>query len=129
MPNIETVIKNHNKQNKDESCNCRKKQKCHLEGGECRAENVIYQATIKTENSSKIYIGLSSNQLKKRIATHNTTINSKPDDKNHLQYKQATELSKLIHKLKNENKNYKLTWKVLKREKNLNQEQQHAGCA
>ena len=82
-----------------------------------RAENVIYQATIKTENSSKIYIGLSSNQLKKRIATHNTTINSKPDDKNHLQYKQATELSKIIHKLKNENKNYKLTWKIIKREK------------
>ena len=124
MPNMETVIKNHNKKltnnnkkNKDESCNCRKKQKCPLEGGECRAENVIYQATIKTENSSKIYIGLSSNQLKKRIATHNTTINSKPDDKNHLQYKQATELSKIIHKLKNENKNYKLTWKIIKREK------------
>ena len=35
-----------------------------LEGGECRAEKVIYQATIKTDNSSKIYIGLNANQLK-----------------------------------------------------------------
>ena len=46
---------------KDESCNCRKKQTCSLEGEECRAENVIWQATIITDNSSKIYIGLSAN--------------------------------------------------------------------
>ena len=62
--------------------------------------NVIYQATIKTDNSSKIYFGLSANQLEKRISTHNTTIKSKPNDKNNLRYKQATELSKLAHKLK-----------------------------
>ena len=62
--------------------------------------NVIYQATIKTDNSSKIYIGLSANQLEKRISTHNTTTKSKPNDKNNLRYKQATELSKLAHKLK-----------------------------
>ncbi len=107
MTNIETIIKNHNKKlinnnevNKDESCNCRKKEECPLNGGECSAENVIYQATIETDNSSKIYIGLSANQLKKRISTHNTTIKSKPNEKNYLQYKQATELSKLAHKLK-----------------------------
>ena len=71
MTNIETIIKNHNKKlinnnevNKDESCNCRMKETCPLDGGECRAENVIYQATIKTDNSTKIHIGLSSNQLK-----------------------------------------------------------------
>ena len=88
MPNMETVIKNHNKtllnsnkEIKDESCNCRNKHKCPLEGGECRAENVIYQATIETEVESKTYIGISANQVKKRIATHKTTINSKPDDK------------------------------------------------
>ena len=129
MANIETIIKNHNKKvinnnkvNKDESCNCRKKETCPLEGVECRAENVIYQATIETDNLTKIYIGLSGNQLKKRISTHNTTIKSNPNDKNYLQYKQATELSKLTHKLKNENKKYKISWKILQREKNLNQE-------
>ena len=88
MTNIETIKENHNKKlinnnevNKDESCNCRKKEACPLNGGECRAENVIYQATIETDNSSKIYIGLSANQLKKRISTHNTTIKSKPNEK------------------------------------------------
>ena len=34
-----------------------------LEGRGCRG-HVIYQATIYTENSLKIYISLSSNQLK-----------------------------------------------------------------
>ena len=54
-------------------------------------------------------IRLSVNQLKKRIATYNTTINSKPNDKNYIQYKQATKLLKLTHKPKNENKKHKLT--------------------
>ena len=45
-----------------------------------------------------------------------TTINSEPEDRNYLQYKQATELSKYIHKLKSENKNYELTWSIIKRE-------------
>lgn len=122
LPNIETIIKNHNKKltnnnkNEDETCNCRSKDKCPLKGGNCRAKNVIYEATIKTDNECKSYIGLSANQLKKRIATHRTTMNSKPEDRNYLQYKQATELSKYIHKLKNENKNYELTWKILERE-------------
>ena len=57
------------------------KETCPLDGGVCRAENVIYQATTKTDNSSKIYIGLSANQLKKRISTHNTTYKSKPNEK------------------------------------------------
>ena len=60
MRNIETIIKNHNKKlinnnriNKDEPCRCRKKQTCPLEGAECKAEYLIYQATIKTEHSTK----------------------------------------------------------------------------
>ena len=99
------------------SYNCRNKQTCPLDGKECRAENVIYKATTKTDNSSKIYTGLSVNQLKKRIATYNTTINSKPNVKNYLQHKQATELLKLTHKPKNENKKHKLTWKILQKKK------------
>ena len=79
-------------------------------------KNVIYQATIKTSNESKSYIGLSANPLKRRVAVHRTTINSKPEDRNYLQYKQATELSKYIHKLKSENKKYEITWSIIERE-------------
>ena len=123
LPNIETIIKNHNKKitndnknSEDETCNCRDKEKCPLKGGLCRAKNVIYQATIKTSNESKSYIGLSANPLKRRVAVHRTTINSKPEDRNYLQYKQATELSKYIHKLKSENKKYEITWNIIERE-------------
>ena len=41
------------------------------EGGECRAENDIYQATIKTDNVLKFYIGLRANQLK-NVKQHTT---------------------------------------------------------
>ena len=86
-----------------------------MKGEKCRAKNVINQATIKTSNEIKSYIGLSANPLKRRVATHRTTVNSKPEDRIYLQYKQATKLSKNIHKLKSENKNYELTWYIIER--------------
>ena len=56
MKNIETIIKNNykkiinnNKVNKDESCNCRKKE-TPLDRGEFKAENLIHQATRKTND-------------------------------------------------------------------------------
>ena len=70
-------------------------------------QKMSFKGNTKRDNSSKIYIGLRANQLKKRISTHYTTIKSKPNDKNYLQYTQATKLSKLTQKLNNENKNYK----------------------
>ena len=38
------------------SCNRRKKEASPHNGGEYMAENLIYQATIETDNLSKIYI-------------------------------------------------------------------------
>ena len=64
-----------------------------------QSKNVIYQAKIKINNEAESQIGLSANQLKKRLATHRTTISSKPEDRNYLQYKQATELSKTFTKI------------------------------
>ena len=104
-----------NKENRDESCSCKKKLESLCEAGYYKPINVVYKTTIEIENISKIYIWLSTNQLKKLITAQKTTINIKADDKNYFQYKQATELQKLSHKLKNENKNYKLVLKVLKK--------------
>ena len=36
-------------------------------------ENVIFEARIESNNDSKVYIGLTENQVKKRIAVHKTT--------------------------------------------------------
>jgi len=124
MPNVEMIIKNHNRKlinnNKietlEESCNCRNKNTCPLKGGNCRTQSVIYEATVRTKNDTKKYIGLTANQIKKRIATHKTTINCKPENKNYDQYVNSTEFSKLIHKLKQEKTDYDLSWKILLKE-------------
>ena len=77
MPNIEMIIKSHIKKllSKekiiDETFNCWDKNKCPLKGGNCKTENVIYEASVsKKKNETKTYIGLKANQLKKRISTH-----------------------------------------------------------
>ena len=123
MPNIEMIIKNHNRKltNKktekpNESCNCKKIDTCPLKGGNCRTESVIYEASVKTKDDTKKYIGLTANKIKQRIASHKTTINVKPENKNYNQYVNSTELSKLIHKLKRENTDYELSWKILLKE-------------
>ena len=120
MPNIASKIKNHNnkimKENSkklDDSCNCRNQESCPMKGRNCRKANVIYEANIITDVETKTYIGLSSNELKKRIASHYTTINCKPENKNYQKYTQSTELSKEIHRLKSKNINYKVDWKII----------------
>lgn len=120
MPNIASIIKRHNskimKANSkkiEDRCNCRIKENCPMKGGNCRRSNVIYEASITTSNSTKTYIGLSSNEIKKRIATHYTTINCKPENKNYQKYIQSTELSKATHWLKSRNINFKIDWKII----------------
>ena len=63
-----------------------------MKGGNCKKPNIIYEASIITDNNTKTYIGLSSNEIKKRIAGHHTTINCKPKNKIYQQYTHATEL-------------------------------------
>ena len=36
-----------------------------MKRGNCRKSNVIYEANITTNNNTKNYIGLSSNEIKK----------------------------------------------------------------
>ena len=84
-----------------------------MKGGNCRRSNVIYEASITTSNSTKTYIGLSSNEIKKRIAAHYTTINCNPENKNYQKYIQSTELSKATHWLKSNNINFKINWKII----------------
>ena len=63
MPNIASIIKRHNNKimktnckKLDDSCNCRKKESCPMKGGNCRKSNVIYEASIITNNNTKTYI-------------------------------------------------------------------------
>ena len=69
MPNMKFVISSHNKYvlsnfnpptQQPDTCNCRKKPDCPLEG-KCLQSNVIYQATVTTATTTEAYVGLATN--------------------------------------------------------------------
>ena len=89
--NVKSIIQSHNKmvlseKGEEESarCNCKKKGECPL-NGECVIKNVIYEATVTTSNSVRLYLRLS------------------------------TELSKHIWKLKEEGEDFDIKWRILRK--------------
>ena len=85
-------------------CNCRNKEKCPLEN-KCLQEDVIYKATINTNNNkdSVEYIG-STNNFKSRFTTHTSSFKNK-------KYSHATTLSKYVWENSIESKGIK--WSIL----------------
>ena len=111
---MKKIISSHNKRilNKDENsaskkmCNC-KKEPCPLDGI-CQIKNVVYQATVESENEEQNYVGLTSTTFKSRHANHKTSFKYESHRKN-------TSLSKYIWDLKDSGKNYNIKWKILGR--------------
>ena len=117
MNNIKVIIQKHNKKtlnnnfNKDKNktdntptCNCRSKNSCPL-NNKCLIKNVIYKATITSNNEIKDYIGSTGNTFKSRWYNHNHSFNNfKEND---------TELAKYIWSLKNNNINYNIKWNII----------------
>ena len=103
MPNIASIIKAHNKQVSTSgtgtdpiTCNCRRKYLCPLQGN-CQATNIIYNAEVKENNNSQLYIGLTEPPFKLRYNNH--TLSFK-----HEKHQNSTELSKHIWQLKRNKK-------------------------
>ena len=80
MPNMKPIISSHNKHvlsktntptEQPDTCNCRKKPECPLEGN-CLQTNVIYQATVARETTTETYVGLATN-FKERYRNHQTS--------------------------------------------------------
>ena len=99
------------------SCNCQKSKiaACPLPGA-CNQDNVIYQATIVTDPPN------TSNNTNKTTETYvGSTVNFKTRHRGHrdsflkLDRKKESELSKYIWKMKEENRNTEITWKILGR--------------
>ena len=109
MENIKSLISHHNKKvlsranNKNDqeisTCKCRNKDSCLL-NGKCLQENVVYKATITTQNKSKEYIGYTGGPFKKRWYTLISDIRNEK--------RKGTELSKCIWKLKPNSKSFSL---------------------
>ena len=85
MPSVKQIIDGHNKAilkkaetttlqpDEGKKRNCRKKEDCPL-NGECMVHEVVYQATVTTENTTETYIGLTANNFKARYGNHQMSI-------------------------------------------------------
>ena len=80
--------------------------------GECLAENIIYEATLSTDDvindTPMKYIGLTATTFKKRFSNHKKSFNYKC-------YENETELSKHFWNLKRANKNPTVAWEIVRR--------------
>ena len=111
--NVASIISSHNRKilntNHPEtrSCNCRNKDSCPL-NNQCLTKNIVYEAKIETEDTIKFYRGLCSTTFKERLAVHNQHIN-------HWKHRNKCELAKYAWELKSQNKDFNISWKILKK--------------
>ena len=104
----ESIISSHNKHVlsnanaptlQPDTCNCRKKPDCPLEG-KCLQTNVIYQVTVTTDTATETYVGLATN-FKERYSNHKTSFR-------HSKRRNETELSKYVWNLQDAKKPFKI---------------------
>jgi len=117
MPNIKTIISNHNKSevikpdqgDVNKNCNCRNPETCPMDGN-CNEQGIIYQAEISTPTANETYIGQCDTTFKLRYRNHMCSFRNE-------RYKHATELSKFIWSLKDKNVKYTIKWRKVKQAK------------
>ena len=80
---------------------------CPMDGN-CLASNIIYQATVNTENAKHTYIGLTSTKFKARLANHLAAFKK-------AELANSCKLAQLIWQLKETNTEYNITWKLISR--------------
>ena len=88
-------------------CNCRKEDKCPL-NGKCLTPKVVYRADVtnKTNNGQKKFFGLAETTFKERCNNHKWEVK-------HIKCQNNTELTKYIWNLKNNNIKYTIKWKII----------------
>ena len=111
--NMSQIIKAHNNKiigpnslNDGESCNCRNRQLCPLEG-KCTTSNIVYEAQVTSNAEVKTYIGLTATTFKTRYSAHRSSFSDS-------RKKNSTELSKYIWALKDRQVPYNITWKIIR---------------
>ena len=113
---MKAIISSHNKyllnysqEETAKDCNCR--GLCPLPmNGDCRRSAVVYQATVKSEATTKTYIGSAETEIKLRLANHKHSFNE-------TKLRNATRLSAYVHNLKDNNRPYDMEWKIAARSK------------
>ena len=115
MPNIGRIIKSYNKKtlsvppntSNEKLCDCRDKSACPV-GNACQQKSLAYGAEITTPNVTFPYIGITKPEFKKRFHNHQTSFR-------HEEYRSSTELSKKVWELKDNNQDFTISWKVIKK--------------
>ena len=79
MPNVKSIIQNHNKivlnpptNTTKKTCNCINKEKCTLQQ-KCLTNSIMYKATLTSSQDAyqhKIYYGITETKFKQRYANH-----------------------------------------------------------
>lgn len=116
LPNIQQIISSHNKtiiakhestnQTKQKKlCNCNKPKDCPLKG-KCLKSSLVYKAEVATVDKTMYYYGHTIKTFKERFRNHVSSFKNS-------QYELSTSLSKYIWKLKNENKNFEISWNIV----------------
>ena len=116
LDNLKSKISQHNKsilsppKNEEERmCSCPKKDKpnCPLQG-KCLSRDIIYKASVTTENNVQHYLGLCETTFKQRLYLHRSCWNA-------IAFKKSTgsELSKYVWSLKNEDVPHSITWEIV----------------
>ena len=84
-----------------------KNDTCPVEG-HCLDEGIIYEATIKSDSEKNKYIGLTEGSFKRRLYGHRQSFKN-------ISLRNATELSKHTWCLKEQGKDYELSWSIIDR--------------
>lgn len=120
MPNIQSIISAKNKKTLGEiqpiiegGCNCRKgTDSCPVEG-KCLTASAIYEAEVKHDNTSKIYVGMTSTSFKTRYSNHLHSFRNKST--------RNTNLANHVWSLKDQEKEFSIKWKIREKAPVFNQ--------
>ena len=115
--NIKTIINSHNskilfpkKSTEQRTCNCWNKGTCPLEQ-KCLTTNIVYKAKGTSSNwndQEKVYFGSCETTFKKRFSNHKKSFNIN-------EYKNDTELSNEIWRIKDSGHRPKVKWLIVKK--------------
>ena len=115
--NIKTIINSHNakilfpkKSTEQRTCNCLNKENCPLEQ-KCLTTNIVYKAKVTSNSENyqeKVYFGSCETTFKKRFSNHKKSFNLN-------EYKNETELSNEIWRIKNAGHHPKVKWEIVKK--------------
>ena len=116
MPNAKNIISHHNKKILSQATAIHLPAKNGRNPAECLLDqnylfsNVVYAAEVKSNNGNEVkeYIGMTANPFKLRFRNYRKSCN-------HMKYERETELSKHVWDLKRNQKDFMISWSIMKR--------------